>query len=62
MYGYRKFFLTLAGLISFTMIGFKSPQADFLSLGIGIGMVIAPVAAANAMKYKYQKAQAEQNG
>ncbi len=54
MYGYRKFFLTLAGVISFTLIGMKNAQADFMSLGIGLGFLLAPIAAANAAKYKYQ--------
>lgn len=53
MYGYRKFFLTLAGVISFTLIGMKNAQADFMSLGLGLGFLLAPIAAANAAKYKY---------
>lgn len=54
MYGYRKFFLTLAGLVVIALIGMKNPQVDFMGLGICIGLVLTPIAGANAMKYKYQ--------
>jgi len=52
MIGYRKFFLTLIALIGyvFILVYSKNPM-DPLALGLGLGMLLFPTSAANALEH-----------
>lgn len=49
----RKFWITLAGLASFTAIMIVS-TVDPFNLGLGLGMLITPTSIANALEHKYK--------
>ena len=48
----RKFILTMLALGAFTAIMIIS-KPDPLSLGLGVGFLLSPMAAANAMEHKF---------
>ncbi len=50
----RKFWLTLAGLTSFTLILMFNSNLDPMALGIAEAMLLTPMAAANAMEHKFK--------
>ena len=51
----RKFWLTFAGIVVFGVIMFHSPIIDPFNLGMGLGLLITPMAFANAAEHKYKK-------
>lgn len=54
MNGLRKTILTFAALVGFISIGLVKDQVDFMGLGLGLGFLITPFAAANAMEHRFK--------
>jgi len=52
--GNRKFVLTLIALLSACAIIIFHPSIDPVDLGLGLGFLIAPMAASNAFEHKYK--------
>ena len=54
MRGYRKLAMTLCGMLLYGWVATvaKGP-VDYMTLGMGIGMLIAPGAVANIFEHKY---------
>ncbi len=50
----RKFWLTLVAIIIFGAIMLFNPTIDPMNLGLGLGFLLAPMAAANAMEHKFK--------
>ena len=56
MIGLRKTILTLAGLIVFAFVCAKTDgPIDYMTLGLGIGMLLTPAAVGNIFEHKYKK-------
>lgn len=58
MAGKRKFLISLAALASYTAIMIIVPNIPATELGLGLGFLIAPNAAAAVFEYKYQNGKA----
>lgn len=50
----RKFWLTMAGLIAFTLIMLSSETINPFNLGMGLGFLLTPTAVANLFEHKYK--------
>jgi len=55
----RKFYLTLASLIGYVTIALWNANVDPMALGLGIGFLLTPTAAANAFEHRYKNGKAE---
>jgi hypothetical protein len=53
MQSMRKFWLTLVGLGGFIAIILLHPQIDPISLGLGLGFLLSPMAVSNVYEHKY---------
>ena len=50
----RKFWLTMAGILSFTLVMLLSKGTiNPFNLGLGIGFLISPMAVSNSFEHKY---------
>lgn len=57
--GLRGLIITLAALTVFGFVAWKSPNADFMTLGLGIAAVVAPSSVRAWGEYKFKNGDAK---
>lgn len=58
----RKTVLTFTALLGFVSIGLVKDNVDFMGLGLGMGFLTAPFAAANAMEHRFKNQRGNDGG
>lgn len=58
MKGYRKLVMTMGALLVYAVVCATAKYPiDYMSLGLGLGLLTAPTAVSNALEHKYSSKQ-----